>query len=85
MDSERPNVVSGLVGKRAERSGDLEHGRLKLTGFADQGLCPLLPSLGPMALRSQAHAGVPPLSLALRGGSLLYLACRALNFAYRNR
>ena len=30
----------------------------------------MLPSLGPMALRSQAHAGVPPPALALRGGSL---------------
>ena len=35
-------------------------------------LCPLAGLLGPMALRPRAHAGVPPLPLALRGGSLLY-------------
>ena len=36
---------------------------MKLSGFADQGLCSVLPSLGPTALRSQAHDGVPPPSL----------------------
>jgi hypothetical protein len=51
-----------------ESRAALEHDGFKFIGFADQGLCPLLPSLGPMALRSQAHAGVPPLSVALRGG-----------------
>jgi hypothetical protein len=46
------------------------------------GFAPLAGLLGPMALRPRAHIGVPPTSLALRGGSLLYDLCGLLGMYF---
>jgi hypothetical protein len=71
------NAASTRVREQAASSGgQLVNEALAKVGKGTEkkarGSAPLAALLGPMALRRQAHVGVPPPALALRGGSLLY-------------